>query len=63
MKEKAMQLVISRIAGKCLMIAVITNIISTTGMEIHNSLHLMNAYMYIHTQINICQLYEHIWMK
>lgn len=32
-------------------------------MEIHNSLHLMNAYMYIHTQINICQLYEHIWMK
>ena len=33
MKEKAMQLVISRIAGKCLMIAIITNIISTTGME------------------------------
>lgn len=49
--------------SKCLMIAIITNIISTTGMEIHNSLHLMNAYMYIHTQINICQLYEHIWMK
>ena len=49
MKEKAIQSVILRIAGKCLMIAIIKNIIYTTGMKIHNGLHLTNTYIYTHT--------------
>ena len=41
------------------MIAIIKNIIYTTGMKIHNGLHLTNTYIYTHThthtntQINI----------
>ena len=49
MKEKAIQSVILRIAGKCLMIAIIKNIIYTTGTKIHNGLHLTNTYIYTHT--------------
>lgn len=47
-----MQSVILRIAGKCLMIAIIRNIISTTGMKIHNGLHLTNTYIYIYIYTN-----------